>query len=387
MVIKTDPISAYKNKEEAKFYSISRLKTYKECGEYYRRKYVEKEPCFVQSNSTVCGTLTHAALEHFYKKYPILSEKEKKNINELLLDSFYEVAPSEFRNMGISDVGSILSELNEYYNSISNLYKRASKDYTGEDSIRTKSGGICKAPEMTSVWKKEVKSLNINFTKDIIDSTFKKSLTDYKEVSITEAYCKTINLLKQYRHPSEIINTMYCELELSEWNEEKKEIKNPVLFPFIRNYKDNTYINGYIDNISKIEVEGREENCVIDYKTSKEEFSKSTVSHNQQLLLYAYCVEKLTGEEVNYIGIMSLTHNKLVYVEVDRRIQKTVLTKLATLIELINAKLYLKNIPDSKYSKCLSSFGKECIFLSECWSKFTQIEEEPSLDIKEYFNV
>ena len=113
------------------------------------------------------------------------------------------------------------------------------------------------------------------------------------------------------------------------------------------------------------EVDG--ELWVIDHKTSKQEYTEFNVGHNPQLSLYAYAVEKLLGRPVARIAINSLRQQELV--SSSRLNKEAVFNTALSKTQGIKSESYPQQTPDSPYSSCLSWYGKECPFLSECWGE------------------
>ena len=350
-------LGIYKSKEDFQTFSLSRIKTYKEFSEMYKLKYVDKIDSYKQSTATVSGTFLHAALEYLYGA----NDPEVATAK----DAFFKILPQEFAALGITKGDGLLNELLDYYEDIKHLYTRASASYNGVDAIRTRNGSVPKAPEMTGVWKAAVKSLNLDERKYLIDNTMQSSKSGLEDVSIVDAFTKSLNIIGEYSTPVEISEIVALEMPLSEWDKEAEVLRNPVPFPGCKH--EGIYLNGYIDNISKIQVGSKTGIAIIDYKSSKETFDQNIVKHNQQMLLYAAGVEYVTGQTVDYIGILSFLQKELVYVPVDKEIQKEVIEIFNKVIDKCVAGHFNKHIPDTKYSPCMSSFGGECPFLKNCW--------------------
>lgn len=349
----------YSNQDEYQRFSVSKIKTYKECSEMFKLKYVDKLDVYHQSTATLTGTLMHSTLEYLYGT--------KDDEVETAVDAFFKVLPTEFAKLGIVSVESILGELLDYHQDIANLYKRASKNYKGADAIRTGKGETPKVPEMTGVWKAECKRLRLEERKNLIDYTMQASKNGLESVSITEVFSRAFNLASKYNTPNALHEILYLELPLSNWDRNTNTLLNPTPFPNCP-HKD-IYLNGYIDNISVVNVKGKLYNAVIDYKTSKEIFNESIVEHNQQLLMYAKGAEYLLGIPIDYIGILSLIKNDLVLVPVDKELQNEVIKGFNQVIDKTLSNEFTKHYPDSKYSMCLNSFGGACPFLKNCWPK------------------
>lgn len=367
---KIKEIDIYESQDDYDRFSVSKIKTYKECSQMYNLKYVQKLPYYKESTSTFVGTLVHAALEYLYSIDDDSVQTAK--------DAFFKVLPEEFAKKGISGADSILGDLLDYHEDINKLYLRASAVYSGIDAIRTGKGTVPKVPEMTSTWKAECKRLDLDNRKARIDYVIQTSKDGMEEVSITDVFSKALTLVTNYVTPSEFEEILYLELPLSEWNRDSNTLVNPVPFPGCTD--PNVYLNGFIDNIAKVRVNGKLVTAVIDYKTSKEEFNESIVAHNQQLLIYAAGVEELLGITVDYIGILGLIKGDLVLVPVDKEIQQEVVEGFNSIIKKARANDFHKHYPDTKYSTCLNSFGSTCPFLKECWPKSYEYFHETGLE-------
>ena len=349
----------YSSQDEYKRYSVSKIKTYKDCSQMYKLKYVDKLESYKESTSTFVGTLLHAALEYLYG----VEDDEVFDARQ----AFFKVLGPEFAKKGITSAESILAELLDYHQDISNLYNRASASYIGSDAIRTGKGGVPKVPEMTSTWKSECKRLNLNDRKDRIDYAIQASKTGMESVSITDVFTKSLTLATDYVTPDEFEEILHLELPLSEWDKDKNVLTNPVPFPGCTH--DNVFLNGYVDNIAKVRLGNTVGNAIIDYKSSKETFNSSIVEHNQQLLMYAAGVEHLLNIKIDYIGILSFVKGDLILVPIDKSIQQEVITMFNKVIDKTLKGDYNKHSPDTKYSKCLNMFGGCCPFLEHCWPK------------------
>lgn len=356
---KIKEIDTYSSQDDYQRFSVSKIKTYKECSQMYNLKYVQRLPYYKESTSTFVGTLVHAALEYLYGV-------EDDNV-QTAKDAFFTVLPEEFAKKGIDGADSILGDLLDYHQDISNLYLRASAAYNGIDAIRTGKGSVPKVPEMTSTWKAECRRLDLDGRKSRIDYVIQTSKDGMEEVSITDVFSKALTLVTNYVTPSEFEEILHLELPMSEWDKNTGKLINPVPFPGCK--EPDVFLNGYIDNIAKVRVNGKLVTAVIDYKTSKEEFNESIVAHNQQLLIYAAGVEELLGITVDYIGILGLIKGDLTLVPVDKEIQAEVIEGFNGIITKVFANDFHKHYPDTKYSTCLNSFGSTCPFLKECWPK------------------
>lgn len=352
-------LTTYTDQTQYERFSVSKIKTYKECSEMFKLKYIDKLDVYHQSTATLVGTLLHSSLEYLYS----IEDDEVNNAQ----DAFFKILPIEFGKLGIVSIESILGDLLDYHQDINNLYKRASASYKGIDAIRTGKGEVPKAPEMTGIWKAECKRLKLEQRKDLIDYTIQNSKSGLESVSITDVFTRAFNLASNYNTPDAFEEILYLELPLSKWDRNTNTLINAVPFPGAT--RKDIYLNGFIDNIAVVNVNGKQFNAVIDYKTSKEIFNDSIVEHNQQLLIYAAGAEHILNIPIDYIGILSLLKGDLILVPVDKELQNEVIKSFNQVIDKALGKQFTKHYPDSKYSNCLNSFGGACPFLKNCWPK------------------
>jgi hypothetical protein len=375
-IITTNTI--YESQDEYTKYSVSKIKTYKDCSQMYKLKYVDKLDTYVQSTATLTGTLLHSTLEYLYG----VEDDEV----ETAQDAFFKILSPEFANLGIVSAESILGELLDYHRDITHLYERASANYRGIDAIRTGKGEVPKAPEMTGIWKSECKRLKLDERKYLIDHTIQTSKTGLENVSITDVFSNALKLASIYNTPAEFESILHLELPLSTWDKNTNTLINAVPFP--QSKHKNIFLNGFVDNVAKVQVNGKIYTAVIDYKSSKEEFNTSIVEHNQQLLMYAAGVQYLLKEPVEYIGIFSFKKNKLILAPVDKNLQKELILLFNKIINKTIKKDFTKHFPDTKYSTCLNSFGGTCPFLENCWPKSFEFLNKNNLseDISDFYN-
>jgi len=365
----------YKSQDDYRRYSVSKIKTYKECSQMYKLKYVDRLDSYKESTSTFVGTLLHAALEYLYG----VDDDNVYNAQQ----AFFKILEPEFAKKNITSTESILGDLLDYHQDISDLYLRASAAYIGADAIRTGKGGVPKVPEMTSTWKAECRRLDLDGRKGRIDYAIQASKNGMEEVSITDVFSRALTLANNYVTPDAFEDILHLELPLSEWDRTKGVLTNAVPFPGCEH--PDIFLNGYVDNIAKVRVKGKLGTAVIDYKSSKETFNESIVEHNQQLLIYAAGVEKLLDMQVDYIGILSFVKGDLILVPVDKELQHEVIVGYNKLIDKTLANDYHKHYPDTKYAKCLNMFGSTCPFLEHCWPKANDYHNNDGLD-DDFFN-
>jgi CRISPR/Cas system-associated exonuclease Cas4 (RecB family) len=349
--------NTYSSQDDYQRFSVSKIKTYKDCSQMYKLKYIDKLDSYIQSNATLVGTLMHATLEYLYG----VDDKEVQTAQ----DAFFKILAPEFSKLGFTSVESILGELLDYYQDINSLYLRASSNYKGIDAIRTGKGDVPKVPEMTGIWKSERKRLKLDERQYTIDHTIQTSKSGFEKVSITEVFSRALNLSNIYTTPNALEEILHLELPISHWDKSSNSLINAVPFPNCK-HKD-IYLNGYIDNISKVRVDGKTATAVIDYKTSREVFNTSVVQHNQQLLMYAAAASELLNCDIEYIGILSLLRSELILVSIDKEIQTEIITAFNKIIDKTINNDFVKHFPDTEYSTCLNNFGAPCPFLKNCW--------------------
>jgi hypothetical protein len=338
------------------YYSVSRLKTYSQCSEYFKKQYVDLDYVRDFSPSTLTGSLIHDALEFYYL-----------GNSKSVIEGFILNGESSLINLKVvqeSDMEVISTYLNEYAIELATLYKRASASYKGNDAIRTKSGDVPVNPTMTSVWKSYLKDSGLYGKKDLVD-TFISDKNEGINFSVCDAYAEAYSLCANYTYP-DMGTTIATELGISVWDKNTSILNNPVLMPEIHGGDDGIYLSGYIDLISKVGPND-DDILICDHKSGKEEFNTSTVLHNVQLLSYVYAYEVLTGIKAKYIGINNIRAGTLVKVETpnDEFVRDILLTLFANHNGIKNS-YFTKKRPES-YSPCLAMFGKVCPYLGKCW--------------------
>jgi hypothetical protein len=342
------------------YLSVSRIKTYQECSEKYKNKYVSGIPDSGTSKSTLIGSLIHEALEEYYLNNHISVE-----------EAFYISSPTTLSSKAFNGQElkeSFINLLKSYSAGSVSLHKRASEDYQGKDAIRTKDGRVPTAPQMTSSWKSGYISLGLEALGNKINIEACTINIDLMDLDIAEIYTEALFLCTRFQEPDTTIKTLHVEFPISDVRREGRLI-NAVLLPEQYGGSESKYLNGYIDKVALINHEGEEGIAIIDFKSGGE-FTLNDIKYNPQLYSYVYAYEKITGEEVKFIGIHNLRKGNQVTVRVDRNIMNTVLDNLFSTHTLISAGLFRKHLPDSKYSKCLNSYGKPCPYLSVCWPDF-----------------
>jgi hypothetical protein len=336
------------------YYSVSRLKTYSQCSEYYRRQYVELDVIRSMSSSTLLGSLVHNALESYYKGLSISVDR-----------AFEDTAFPTLVSLGVctEEESKVLETyLNDYAAELSSLFRRASALYTGSDAIRTKTGEVPSNPFMTSTWKKAVEEKGLEGTKSLID-TYISDRAEGIEFSVSDVFAEAKAMCKAYTYP-EMGSSIGIEMGLSVWDKSKELITNPVLMPSGCGREEGLYLNGYIDMVTNT---GDGNILICDHKTGKEDFTESAITHNAQLLSYVYAYRELTGTKAKYIGINNVRLSKLTIVPTpsDDVIEDILLTLFSN-HKGISSCFFNKKRPEA-YSPCLAMYGKTCPYLSKCW--------------------
>lgn len=347
-------------------YSVSRLKLFSQCSQAYKYTYIDKIRVFSQSNSTIIGSLLHSSLEiylHSDNSLPFIEvfEEQSKKVfikNKYIIENVEEATFNKLYNLLI-----------DYSRDIRTLWFRASSECTGKNAIRTAKGDIPANPSMTSGWKQAAKNLNLDERYSYLNTQF-NYISNSSDINIVEAFTEAYTLACNYETPSEIVETLFLEFPLSDYNYETKEFTNPVLMPDEYGGNLGIYLNGYIDWLGYVYFAGKKRLALIDYKTSKENLTEDKLEYHAQLLAYVYAVEKLLDLKVEVIGVHSLRHKKLALTLVDRDILQEANKSLFSKHNKIAACHFEKDhLPDSQYSPCLSNFGRECPHLALCYPK------------------
>ncbi len=351
--------------EKPSYYSVSRLKSYSTCAEYYKLKYVDKIQTPSLSTATLIGSLCHDALEYFHSEdnqFRHLSEVFKVTSKKTLLERkiIDDNTPTEVLEELWMDAVS-------YAQDCLSLYERASERYSGPVPIRKKDGGIAASPTSTSVWKKAEEVLKLPERRDNIDQRALNLNPDMEGLSLASIFAEAFAICYRYQTPAAVVRTIAVEFPISDYNAEDGKVNNPVPMPAEFGGEAGMYLNGYIDWTGIVEFNGEEKLAIVDYKSSKEDMQADQVRYNVQLYSYVYAYELLTGEKVEVIGIHNLRSGRLVLVEVDRLIMQDALRNLFFKHKLIDAGMFYKHIPDSGYSPCLAQFGKQCPYLKNCY--------------------
>ena len=337
-------------------YSYSRITTYSKCGQMYKLRYIDGIKSG-SSSSTIKGNLCHEVLEELHKNGGDPLDIYVSNLKSLL----------ESRALVVPD--GCIEKLLFLCQAKDDLYIRASEDYTGRDAIRKRDGSVASHPEMTGVWMKEIKKLNLDSTSFNIDKEFEFLNPELIGISISEVVEDSYRILSRYTIPESIVETLHTELPVSKVTD-NGDIINSVLIP--SQYVDNDNINlvCFIDWIGITKVDGEDGLTIIDYKTNKANTDASQVRYNAQLCLYSYAVEQILGEPVKRIGIHHLRSNTLHLAEVDKDVVNEVMSNLFSPHIQIKNGIFKKHMPDSSYSPCLNMYGQVCPYIKNCYPDY-----------------
>ncbi len=349
------------------YYSISRLKTYKECSYKYFNQYIQKIKVASFSESTIMGNFIHSALEYLYTT-------EDEEI-EYLIDALKVTSKQSLIDLRIvqEDEAQYLDELLwDYAEDITVLYDRASADYQGKDAIRKADGSVSTAPQMTSGWKKAEKELRLVERRNTIDLFVRDRNLDFDGMSMCFIFSEAYNISKKYRTPKQILEVIAVEMPLSHWDESTKQIINPVPMPQEHGGNDGVMLNGYIDAICKVVINGRQYTAIVDHKSSKAAYTDNQVMYNRQMMAYAYAYEYLTGTKIDAVGINNLRENTLALSLIDRDVMIASMNSLFSIHHKIKAEEFVKEIPEDSYSKCFNTFQKNCPYLETCYPKLAE---------------
>jgi hypothetical protein len=353
-------------KSKPKTYSVSRLKTFERCSYEYYHKYVLETPMERKHTlSTLLGGLIHESLE-------FLHTTDREDIIKLI-DAFhvivldYLIKNKVMGNVSREEAEGVVSLLESYSKDIALLYERASENYRGADAIRVKGGGIASNPTMTTGWKNAEIELDLPNRRTIIENFLADKGSDEYSHLVPQLYADAYTMCTAYKTPTEIREIVALEMPISHWSKEEMKLINPVKMPATYGGKKSIYLNGYVDLIAKVEVDGHTGIAIIDYKTDKAAYTQDEVSCNRQLMTYVYAYEILTEQQVDYIGINNIRNNKLVLSKIDREKMEVALGSLFSAHLLIDKGHFIKKTPDSAYSPCKDCYGKACPFLEFCW--------------------
>ena len=342
-------------------YSVSRLKKYVECSEYFKLYYVDKIRLDSFTESTIIGNLVHEALELFYKK--------KRSLT--LIQCFLKILKKTLVKVKLiktltREIERIVDRIIDYcYINIS-LEFRSSDKYECYSPIRRKDGQVASNPSMTRAWKDTIEFYELDKKQEELDTTIKQHIPE-TSISVVKVITEAFQLCFSYVHPEEYLEPISLEFPISLYNIDTKEFINPVKIPIPN---EEIYLTGFIDRLGYVKYKGKKRLSVVDYKTSRQDFTNSQVKYNVQLHAYAYAYEQLTGSTVEVIGIHNLRSGTLILEELKPAIHKAALDSLFSSHYLIEGSHFYKHMPDNPYSHCLSQYGKACPYLNICHPEY-----------------
>lgn len=351
---------------EQNLYSVSKLKTYSLCSKYYEYQYELGLREYSFSYSTVLGSVCHNSLE----RHHLTGEQLLQCINEVFLDTLIS------SKVVSEDVDkNIIHHLIEYNKIVQMLYYKASADYKGSDAIRTLSGSIPKNPSQTTEWKNQLESKGGHILKEDIDNYCNKYALTQLEFNVSDLYCECYKWLSVYKKPEEEKEVLAVEFGIS--HVEGDQILNPCHIE-----GNNNLLRCYLDKVGIYSSNNVEGIGIIDYKTSASEMNEMHVANNEQLYIYVFAYEQVTGNTVTFIGIENIKFQNLQLVPVDRDKLKSIVDNFFFRIKMIEQKLFYKeHSPDNMYSKCLNSYGKVCPYLNQCYpDTYRQLNKECAIE-------
>lgn len=374
------------SKTNISLYSFSKLDTYLECSYKFKYKYIDiiDVPPEVSIETTV-GSWVHDALESFYGNTSDLNP----------YDYFTTAWKQMLTNYNMYDQ---FTEFTYLASLTGNLYLRARPDYTGKDALRTRSGATATKPELLAEFKQELAQTDFHKRKALLDLKLSKKSQLWKDVSAVDCFCQASFLCYNYKNPKDIHEVYSIEMGLSEatyqaadpvdpskpfkkgnlevgttkdgphpmWKDANDKYKILKINNEIK-LKDNVFLNGYIDLISKTKS-GKL--SIIDHKTSSGDPPEIyKVQRHHQLLLYGWAVHKLSGEKPDLIGINHIKSGKLVLANYDHDYAQEVVNTKLEIIKAIENKVFIKRDPFAYNSPCikkLSTGTRYCPYIKNC---------------------
>lgn len=339
-------------------YSYSQLNTYKDCSQKYKYYYLDNLKRRDIGQAAEIGTIVHECIERFYMG-EFASAKEAFPV---VIDAYLE-------RLNILDWKPELHHISEVMLS---LLQRASANYNGPDAIRTADGRVSEKPEMTKVWKEELRKHNLESRIDGANSSILRRLpSEWASVKMASVYAEAMHLAGMYQHPAMVAEVKAIEFGFSDPdyegnpnhedpNQREPHIKNLAVLPSGRVFR------GFIDLVGKLH---NGEWIIVDHKSSKECPSELKVKHHEQLLLYAYFWNQLTGTWPAKIGISHLRSGTLVVADVVPELALEAVQRHEEIIRAIGKKVFIKRAPFEYGSPCLgrdSRLETGCPYLPQC---------------------
>lgn len=380
--------------------SVSRLSQYEECSQLYKLTRIDNVlEAYTGTVYTEIGTACHGPLETFYGQFLLDEDAKYATPYEAMTapGGYWDQQLAKYNLLGLKD------HLQNYAHHTTQLYHRASAGYTGKDAIRKADGSVPKAPQMTTPWKDYAKANGLNALQAQIDSLAARADDTWKTIPLSQVYAESLGIMWPYQHPAAIASVVAVELPISEvmyqaqhadgspmfdagglpvpssivrgpfpvWRDEAGKPKNYLftasefklpavgkdgkLIPdgngdYVRR-GDDLLFNGFIDLIARDE-QGRV--LIIDHKTNGGDApSPSKVARHEQMLVYAFAVELLFGEQVYAIGMNHLRSNRLVLAPYDRKKGEAAMERLLSVVKGIEAQVFIKQNAEGYNTKCI----------------------------------
>jgi hypothetical protein len=325
----------------------------------YKYKYVDKIRDNSLTKATLIGSCLHQALEDNYLPFigidnPPLTLPETailKGINDVLSKVF------------VHDLTQQIAQVYTYYQSIQDLYIRASADYDGPNPIRKGDGTVAQAPEMTGTWKKELAKLKVDNIESELNTYIKSVDARWANLNFFDIVITALKVGSKFSLDSRIKKIIAVEMEFSP---ETNVITTP-------NTGDNgPILEAYIDLVAELD-DG--EIAIIDYKSGSQDYTEAEIDFNSQLLMYSYAYEQFTSKTPKYIGIYNLRSNKLFLSEMVPTFREQVIGQLTGVHNDIVNNKFEKRLPNKDTANscpCLDQFHKSCPFLSSCYPQLAE---------------
>lgn len=335
-------------------YSVSKLRTYHTCSMMYKYKYVDKIRDNSLTKATLIGSCLHQALEDNYLPFIGLDNPPTTLPETAIVKGIVDVLSKVF----VHDLTQQIAQVYTYYQSIQDLYIRASADYDGPNPIRKGDGTVAQAPEMTGTWKKELAKLKVDNIEQELNTYIKSVDARWANLDFFDIVITTLKIGSKFSLDSRIKKIIAVELEFSP---ETNVITTP------NTGDEGPILEAYIDLVAELDDS---EIAIIDYKSGSQDYTEAEIDFNSQLLMYSYAYEQLTKETPKYIGIYNLRSNKLFLSQMVPSFREQVIEQLTGVHDdIVNAK-FEKRLPNKDTANscpCLDQFHKPCPFLANCY--------------------
>lgn len=333
----------------------------------YQNRYISKLPV----EPTIKEALIKGSLSHF-----IL---EEMLTGKSVLDSFLLVLPTWLETncmletvedpfLASQGEGICLAVLADYADATSDLLLRCAVNYTKEDAIRKKDGGVPADPLAypPKEFQMEYSALglqDIKFSVDVVAARLNQSFTDLSLANIT---AQALFFAKNFKYPERFKVSLGVEYPF---------MPSPADdYPQLSFVGDRTW-NGAIDWIWKTLDN---EVVITDHKSSKKCPTEDDILWHSQLNLYVALYYEQTGVYVDYTCINHLPSNSFVMVKPDPGIVSTIYNYYKSLQEDIDSSKFTRRIPTDYQSPCLEykygplgqTLSGTCPYLKHCWENF-----------------